>query len=734
MGSVWKRIPENLSADEFMLAFAQQFNQWAADKDRFESSVTTPTSKRSSGSSIALTREQTVDISRVGMLVGVTGSVADLPFITVTNTASLNAERALAVADPLNKDDNGANSTLVLGVSYATPSFTFSTANAAGSNARPVRSDATLAIFDTASPEGISTGLSAGSAAFSARRDHVHNITGVDVATVSKLTGASNSTTLTLFDPDGVSQSLVSSVGDVLLTTAGLTGGYDFKKAIRVSGTTTAFGSASNIGAIFIDGGGAILGSRIDPANAPFFTFSPLDDGSTERTLYFGGGGWDTPDATHIEFWTAPAYTETTNTGVKRAEINPVDAQHADNTNSMAFHSGCNIIPNTDAVMSLGTKGPPASRNRRFAFICGMTALIDGTFSHSGNSYGVFSVTPVARQSQTTDIKDALTNYGWLQGTTMSPLNLDGGTFTAGDIVSDGSANVGSLFLKDNLSSNYLRFQVANGTTLTANRILAVDLDNDTRRMVVTNNAMGVATGEIAAWAPGDSGSNMMRIIGSDVTIDPTTSALTFATTNGSSAQYNMPQVAAPASPMDGDFWHDSTQNTEVGFLSGIKNHRHGGLYVSTADATADATTEETLIGSGVGTVTLPANFYVAGKSLFFENQGYANHGISNEVGHFALKIGGTTISGMTFNAPSIQADNPYIFRQMLTCRSVAGSSALLIGQHWLDYLGGATATARTAGVTVAVTALGISFTGYWDSITDTPSVTSTNCYISTGF
>jgi hypothetical protein len=53
----------------------------------------------------------------------------------------------------------------------------------------------------------------------------------------------------------------------------------------------------------------------------------------------------------------------------------------------------------------------------------------------------VFSVTPVARAAATDDIKDALTAYGWLQGTSATPLNLDGGKATVGEAEIDGALN-----------------------------------------------------------------------------------------------------------------------------------------------------------------------------------------------------------------------------------------------------------------------------------------------------
>lgn len=59
----------------------------------------------------------------------------------------------------------------------------------------------------------------------------------------------------------------------------------------------------------------------------------------------------------------------------------------------------------------------------------------------SAGRFGAFGVTAVVRPVATDDIKDALTNLGWLQGTSASPLNLDGGKLTCGEVNPTGDLN-----------------------------------------------------------------------------------------------------------------------------------------------------------------------------------------------------------------------------------------------------------------------------------------------------
>jgi hypothetical protein len=72
----------------------------------------------------------------------------------------------------------GQHATSAAGASYATPAFTFGTSNAAGAATTGVRSDASIALFDTTVPVTQAFGdvAATGTAAIAARRDHVHGM------------------------------------------------------------------------------------------------------------------------------------------------------------------------------------------------------------------------------------------------------------------------------------------------------------------------------------------------------------------------------------------------------------------------------------------------------------------------------------------------------------------------------------------------------------------------------
>lgn len=94
---------------------------------------------------------------------------------------------------------------------------------------------------------------------------------------------------------------------------------------------------------------------------------------------------------------------------------------------------------------------------------------------------------------------------------------------------------------------------------------------------------------------------------------------ITFTAATTADQSFNVPAGTAPTSPVDGDHWNDSTQKCMTNFVDGIKQYDWRTIFVATADgatATGDLTTEQTVTPTGVGTLILPSNFFLAGKVL----------------------------------------------------------------------------------------------------------------------
>jgi hypothetical protein len=70
-----------------------------------------------------------------------------------------------------------------------TPALTLGQTNVAGTTNTALSVDSSLAIFDTGTPAGVSTGSAAGSQAFAARRDHVHSFDNILEEVASVATG-----------------------------------------------------------------------------------------------------------------------------------------------------------------------------------------------------------------------------------------------------------------------------------------------------------------------------------------------------------------------------------------------------------------------------------------------------------------------------------------------------------------------------------------------------------------
>lgn len=128
--------------------------------------------------------------------------------------------------------------------------------------------------------------------------------------------------------------------------------------ALYCATEANAFGTSNPYTALIVDGGvdgGLYACGRANPVNEPFTGLSGWDSGTT-RTLYFGGGGWNCPDATSCEFYAAPTYTETNDTGVLQLGIYSTGLQINNNaiflqsTSSLGFRGASNIIIDSPAL------------------------------------------------------------------------------------------------------------------------------------------------------------------------------------------------------------------------------------------------------------------------------------------------------------------------------------------------------------------------------------------------
>ena len=134
----------------------------------------------------------------------------------------------------------------------------------------------------------------------------------------------------------------------------------------------------------------------------------------------------------------------------------------------------------------------------------------------------------------------------------------------------------------------------------------------------------------------------------------------------------------------DGALWNDSTQKALQTFTSGIEQTLVGVIFTQTADQTiANTTTETTLFGTGVGTLTLPANFWVVGKTIRIEIHGdFADTG--NPTAQIRVKLDAVELSDSTaITLSGLGGTEEWETEVIITCRSVGGSGTLETVVDW---------------------------------------------------
>lgn len=151
------------------------------------------------------------------------------------------------------------------------------------------------------------------------------------------------------------------------------------------------------------------------------------------------------------------------------------------------------------------------------------------------------------------------------------------------------------------------------------------------------------------------------------------------STTGAASAR--IASGTAPTSPNDGDYWNDSTQKAMIAFLAGIKQARAGVIFTGTADGTTvtNTTTETNITPAGVGTLTLPVNFFVVGKTVRLKARGHFTTAAVPGVLLMRTKFG-TTPSCSTGNVTptALLAAAYWEWECDLTCRTTGGSGTIM--------------------------------------------------------
>lgn len=129
------------------------------------------------------------------------------------------------------------------------------------------------------------------------------------------------------------------------------------------------------------------------------------------------------------------------------------------------------------------------------------------------------------------------------------------------------------------------------------------------------------------------------------------------------------------------------------------------GLFSATADKTvANTVTETSLFGTGVGSLTLPANYFVAGKTIRVRMKGYIGN-TSTPTIQIKSYVGTTAIADTTAQAMvALTGNHAFRIDALFTCRAVGGASdGAVIGQIHATYENSTSAYNISSVTTAAV-------------------------------
>jgi hypothetical protein len=143
--------------------------------------------------------------------------------------------------------------------------------------------------------------------------------------------------------------------------------------------------------------------------------------------------------------------------------------------------------------------------------------------------------------------------------------------------------------------------------------------------------------------------------------------------------------IAAPGTLAEGDTWSDSTQKCMVSYIDGLLGYQVRAIFLSTSvPSIINSATETTTIGTGLGGLTIPANWAVVGKTIRIRQMGYMIRGAAS-TGEWRLYfaplpwVSGTGViadtGAVTLNASS--GDAAFILDALITVGGIGTSGSV---------------------------------------------------------
>lgn len=275
----------------------------------------------------------------------------------------------------------------------------------------------------------------------------------------------------------------------------------------------------------------------------------------------------------------------------------------------------------------------------------------------------------------------------------------------------------------------------ASGTGSITNNY-GIDIENLTKGSTIIagiRNQITGATGKYFIYSSGDAQSVHAGLFNFGSTTVPTALVDIDGSTTARSS-LRIKSGTAPTSPNSGDVWHDSTRQCLMVYCGGMTLGLTKVGFVQTANANLNTSvTETTLIGTGIGTATLPANFLTIGKTIRVKMMGFYGTKAS-PVGALTvrLKYGSTTLLTLSPTLVVSLTNQPFFLDFDITCRTT-GATGTVFAQGIGDFYSAAATSGPITGVTTATTTIDttasskIDITFQWATSNANNTVTSTN-------
>jgi len=138
------------------------------------------------------------------------------------------------------------------------------------------------------------------------------------------------------------------------------------------------------------------------------------------------------------------------------------------------------------------------------------------------------------------------------------------------------------------------------------------------------------------------------------------------------------------------------------------------------------------MVGTGVGTETLPVNYLVIGKHIHMEASGFVTTGATPQNTTWRMKLQGVTIASVTFTPTANLTNGGWSASFDITCRTT-GAGGTVFGEGKVFMQGSPVTASITAPMTsIATTTINTTTTALIDFTLQTAAADAAATYTST--